>query len=190
MAEIVSCPSCQRQLRVPEQLLNQRVKCPSCGTLFDASSPAPPEPATVASVPPPPPPPPPEPAPVVLQEVVPPLPRLGTTAERPGKVQAIGIMTLIGGILAVLNFLFWSLGSGFACCLWPGVYYSLVLGIMAIIKGSALIGSNAHLETPPQAIAIMQIINIINVDVPNCVMGILTLVFLNEAEVQAFFRKR
>jgi hypothetical protein len=103
-------------------------------------------------------------------------------------VQAIGIMTLVGGILAVLQFLGNGLGSTFICCLWPGLYYALVVGILAIIKGSALIGSRAHLETPPKAIAIMQIVNIINFDVPNCVMGILTLVFLGDPEVQGFFR--
>jgi hypothetical protein len=36
-------------------------------------------------------------------------------------------------------------------------------------------------------VAIMQIINIICCDVPNCVMGILTLVFLGDPEVEAFF---
>src|SRR5579859_831742 len=38
----VSCPSCQRQLRVPDTLLGQRVKCPSCEATFDASEAPPP----------------------------------------------------------------------------------------------------------------------------------------------------
>ncbi|MBV9122679.1 MAG: hypothetical protein JO112_04930, partial [Planctomycetes bacterium] len=48
MPEIVSCPECQRQLRVPDDLLGKRVKCPSCSTTFTAtpvsqSAPAPEE---------------------------------------------------------------------------------------------------------------------------------------------------
>jgi hypothetical protein len=110
------------------------------------------------------------------------------TGQRPGKVQAISIMTLVGGILAVINFLTVAAASGGMCCLWPGLYYGLVVGILAIINGAALIGANAANETPPKAVAIMQIINIINFDVPNCVMGILTLVFLGDPEVVPFFR--
>lgn len=34
MPEIVSCPQCQRQLRIPDELLGSSVKCPSCGTTF------------------------------------------------------------------------------------------------------------------------------------------------------------
>jgi hypothetical protein len=34
----------------------------------------------------------------------------------------------------------------------------------------------------------MQIVNIINGDVANCVMGILSLVFISDREVERFFR--
>jgi hypothetical protein len=118
--------------------------------------------------------------------------------ERPGKAQAIAIMTLIGGILATLGSLSTlayiglvgvaSLGVGLLCCLWPGPYYGLVVGIMAMIKGSQLLGQDAHRLPPPKGIAIMQIINIVNFDFPNCVMGILTLVFLNDPEVRRYYR--
>jgi predicted Zn finger-like uncharacterized protein len=44
MPVIINCPSCARQLRVPESLLGKRVKCPSCETTFTAAeSGAPPE---------------------------------------------------------------------------------------------------------------------------------------------------
>jgi predicted Zn finger-like uncharacterized protein len=36
MPEVVTCPQCERQLRVPEELIGQRVKCPTCGTNFTA----------------------------------------------------------------------------------------------------------------------------------------------------------
>lgn len=47
MPEITRCSQCQRQLRVPDHLIGQMVKCPSCGTTFTA---------TVEPSPPPPPP--------------------------------------------------------------------------------------------------------------------------------------
>jgi predicted Zn finger-like uncharacterized protein len=34
MAIIINCPSCGRKLRVPDELLGKKVKCPSCQTLF------------------------------------------------------------------------------------------------------------------------------------------------------------
>src|SRR5258708_35921139 len=36
MAILVNCPSCQRQLRVPEELLGKKVKCPGCAITFNA----------------------------------------------------------------------------------------------------------------------------------------------------------
>jgi predicted RNA-binding Zn-ribbon protein involved in translation (DUF1610 family) len=37
MPEIISCPSCQRKLQVPESLMGQDVQCPTCGATFAAS---------------------------------------------------------------------------------------------------------------------------------------------------------
>ncbi|MCI0465245.1 MAG: zinc-ribbon domain-containing protein [Gemmataceae bacterium] len=58
MAEIISCPSCQRKLQVPENLLGQDVQCPTCGAAFaaradqgPAPSQAPAPPPTVAPTP-------------------------------------------------------------------------------------------------------------------------------------------
>jgi predicted Zn finger-like uncharacterized protein len=36
MPEIVQCPECVRKLRVPDDLLGKKVKCPTCGNLFVA----------------------------------------------------------------------------------------------------------------------------------------------------------
>jgi hypothetical protein len=118
--------------------------------------------------------------------------------EKPGKVVAVAIMMLIGGILAIISSVailaYLGLAGAVTCgvgwlgCLWPGPYYSLVLGILATIKGSQLLGRNADRLPPPKGVAIMQIINIVNLDIPNCVMGIIALIFLNEREVQRYFR--
>ena len=38
MAEIIKCPNCQRELRLPEQFLGQKVQCPECQHTFVAAS--------------------------------------------------------------------------------------------------------------------------------------------------------
>ncbi len=42
MPEVIACPECQRSLRVSDDLLGERVKCPSCGTEFTAALDTPP----------------------------------------------------------------------------------------------------------------------------------------------------
>jgi len=48
MPEIVSCPSCGKQLRVPDSLLGKNVKCPQCATTFIGGASAGPEPVEPA----------------------------------------------------------------------------------------------------------------------------------------------
>ncbi|HZT82466.1 MAG TPA: MJ0042-type zinc finger domain-containing protein [Gemmataceae bacterium] len=222
MPSVISCPKCERKLRVPDDLLGTDVKCPTCGETFTA-------PTTNGTAPPPD-----EPPPARASRRTGRMPdeerpsrrredddfpedrpsrrrreddedrpsrrrdddfaedrpsRRGIrrrSAERPGKVQAIGIMTLIGGIFALLVAVGWA--STCIGLLWPGMYYSIVVGVMGLIKGIQLLGDDAHLQPPPKAISIMMIINIINGDIVNCVMGILNLVFLSEDEVSDYFR--
>ncbi|HXG12972.1 MAG TPA: MJ0042-type zinc finger domain-containing protein [Gemmataceae bacterium] len=38
MPIVIDCPSCSRRLRVPDDLLGARVKCPTCGSQFTAAS--------------------------------------------------------------------------------------------------------------------------------------------------------
>src|SRR4051812_22466469 len=38
MPTTVICPSCRRELRVPDNLVDQRVKCPACGQTFSATA--------------------------------------------------------------------------------------------------------------------------------------------------------
>jgi hypothetical protein len=42
MPSIIQCVSCGRQLRLPEEYLGRKVKCPSCGTVFTAEAGLPP----------------------------------------------------------------------------------------------------------------------------------------------------
>jgi hypothetical protein len=60
---------------------------------------------------------------------------------------------------------------------------------MAIIGGSRLLGEKAYQSPPPRGAAIMQIINIINFDITNLALGIISLVMLNSAESKRYFRE-
>jgi predicted Zn finger-like uncharacterized protein len=216
MSITVSCPSCERRLRVPDNLLRAKVKCPTCGTVFLGDS---------AGAPPAPPKEKPTPAREQLDQleevhdepppddehVEEPQRKRSSVRrrqedeededdygirkpqqERPGKVQAIGIMMLVGGILGIVlgAGLLFSFGAGSMgiCCLWPGFYYGLIMGILATIKGAQLLGDKAHLQPPPRTTAILMIINAVNGDMANLAMGIICLVFLNEPEVKRYFR--
>lgn len=196
----IPCPSCQRPLRVPENLLGQAVKCPSCGHPFTAPEHVEEE-APLRPAAPPPERPSARPAAPPEDDYDEPRPsrrrardddydddapprRRGS--EKPSKVQAISVMILVGGILATLTAVILMVTIYGLC--WPGTYYSLVLGIMAIVKGSQLLGDRAPEQPPPSGIAIMQIINIVNCDWINLTLGIINLVFLSDKEVKDYFR--
>ncbi|HEY7425504.1 MAG TPA: hypothetical protein VH682_14835 [Gemmataceae bacterium] len=38
MPQIITCPDCERKLRVPDNLLGKKVRCPSCSVLFKAAA--------------------------------------------------------------------------------------------------------------------------------------------------------
>jgi hypothetical protein len=200
MNETLACSACGRSLHVPDDLRGQAVKCPACHHTFLAPGPG----SEVGSIPP---------AGSAYEDaptrrpVLRPDPDVYDAPsryadvpegsyqdappggyEKPGKVQAVALMTLAGGIIALL----WGTAFAASCILliWPGTYYSFVLGIMAVVQASALMGDAARYQKPPQAIAIMQIINILNGDFINLTLGIITLVFLNDPEVKAYFRRR
>jgi hypothetical protein len=42
MPTIIECPSCNRKLRLPDELAGKAVRCPTCGQTFSGESPAPP----------------------------------------------------------------------------------------------------------------------------------------------------
>ena len=109
-------------------------------------------------------------------------------AQKPGQVQAVGIMMLVGGIIGLLNMLIVPLASGGICCLWPGVYFEIVVGILLLIRGINMM--NQDDQGPPRTLAILQIICIVNGDVINCVLGIVSLIMLNDPNVETYYRKR
>jgi hypothetical protein len=227
-SEIATCPKCDRSLRVPAELLGQRVKCPACTTIFTAGGEAGGEKA-----------PPaldsgrrrdewdeedrPRRPPDRDEEDRPRRawsrdededdrfrrrsrrrdeddddyprerrrrPGGGDFGHRPGKVQAIAIMALCGGIWTALWVLGVLAGSGCVALVWPGVYYAIVAGILAIVKGAQLLGQNADHSTVPRTVGVLLIINIVNCDVVSLVLGILIVTFCSDPEVTNFFRGR
>ena len=38
MPNLITCPDCSRSLQVPDELLGQQVKCPSCGATFTGAA--------------------------------------------------------------------------------------------------------------------------------------------------------
>ena len=105
--------------------------------------------------------------------------------QKPGKIQAIAIITLVQGIMAIIGGL--GIGLGTMCIYFPFVY-GIVFGIMATIKGSAMLGQNPWpAYQTVRTTAIMGIVNVINCDFMfGMAGGIVILVFLNDPEVKAY----
>jgi hypothetical protein len=106
--------------------------------------------------------------------------------QAPGQIQAVAIMMLVGGIWAILVFL----GFAASCIglVWPGIWYELVVGILAIIRGANTLGKND--QGPPRTLAILLIVCFVNLDVVAGVLGIVCLVMLNDEQVKAYYRKK
>ncbi len=105
--------------------------------------------------------------------------------QKPGKIQAIAIITLVQGIMAIIG----GLGLGLSTmCIYVPFVYGIVYGIMATIKGSAMLGQNPWpAYQTVRTTAIMAIVNVINCDFMfGMAGGIVILVFLNDPEVKAY----
>jgi hypothetical protein len=161
----MQCPKCGTELAAGDADIGRQGKCATCGTLFTIAPPV----AGVAV---------PADPPLVAQPAVP------LVAEVPGKVQAVAILTIIGGIVAILI----TAAYVVSCVgmLWLPWIYSLVLGILALARGVKIVNGTRPVPSP-KTVAIMQIINIINADVINLVLGIVTLVLLSDEEVARYF---
>jgi hypothetical protein len=107
---------------------------------------------------------------------------------KPGAVQAVGIMLLVGSILGLITMASVVLGSVFLCCLWPGIYFEIVWAILAMIRGINML--NQDDQGPPKTLCILQIIMIVNGDVINCILGIVSLVMISNEDVVDYYRKK
>ena len=154
----IGCPNCGEQLEDDGRYAGQLVRCPNCATEFrlPGSTPA------MRS-----------PNPVIAED-----PNLET------KLIILQICMVTGGVCAI--------GVGFGLTitffglLWPGTYYSYLLGIIAIYRGATM----RNRTSPPRGTAVMQIINIVCGDLVNVALGAAELVLFNDPAVEASFRRR
>lgn len=119
------------------------------------------------------------------------------TPQKPGKVQTVGILTLVSGIGNILYMLF--LGSfilvggiaslGIGCLFLPLVVPPLVLGIFEIIYGIKLMANPMQPTQPSTAIAIMEIVCILTGNILALIVGIVALIVYNDEETKAFFAR-
>lgn len=198
--EVAPCPGCQVRLSVEPKDVGLEVECPYCKTLFTAKR------AQQQSSPPP------TTGSQSSADVKRPSQRRSRRDEdderprrsrrwdtededdyeprrrnkKPSELGAIAGMLLGGGIWALVMSV--SVGGAF-CCLWPGSWYALVVGILMIVRGANML-NNRDEAGPPRTMLILQIIMIVNLDVPNMVMGIIGLVLLGNDKVKDYYDRR
>lgn len=108
----------------------------------------------------------------------------GTTM--PGTVQAIGIMAIVDAVLSGLSGLVWMI----TICGIPLGIYSIAVAIVAGMYAYKLLRNPPQPVQPNRTLAIMQIVNIVTGNVISMVFGILSLVFYNQPDIQAYFAYR
>ncbi len=116
----------------------------------------------------------------------------------PGKVQAIGILHLIAGIQNVLMAILWiftsfsvllaTFGLGFLACCIPFIYGGLA--IIEIYSGIRHLSSDHTGLRPPMLVGIVEIFGILGCGMISVVSGVLTLVFLQDPEVAAYYQRK
>ena len=115
-------------------------------------------------------------------------------AQKPGLVTALTIMTLINGILNILYALgltaaivLGTLGIGLLCA--PVTILPAILGIFEILYAVKLLSDPPQPVKPSQTIAVLEIVCIITGNALSLVVGILALVFYNDASVKDYFAR-
>lgn len=202
--EVRPCPGCQARMAVARGDLGTTVECPYCVTRFLAESAAemPPVPQTPRRERPPSRSSPPrrsqrrDETDDELEDDEGDRPRRrrrSGNSSGPNNVGTIGVMLVVGGILALV----WTPGvmlySGLftcgVCCFWPGFYFTPVWAILAIVRGSTMTGGEDACSTPPLILHILQILLILNMDFINLILGIIGLVLSNSAPTQNYYAR-
>ncbi|MBN2085696.1 MAG: hypothetical protein JW748_10785 [Anaerolineales bacterium] len=114
--------------------------------------------------------------------------------SRPPKLQTIGILMLISGVLNVMAGL--GIVTGFAlsvvliCCI-PLAALPLALGVFEVIYGLRLVGSGQEpvARDTLQTVAILEIASILGSNIVSFIAGVINLVLLSDTEVVASFKK-
>ena len=116
-------------------------------------------------------------------------------SRKPGKITAIGVLTLICGITHSIQAFFAipfviGLGAatfGIGCLLIVIPALLMTFGIFEIIRGSKLLANPLQIPKPSNTIPIMQIISISFFNPLPVVTGILALVFFNDPAVKEYW---
>jgi hypothetical protein len=214
--ELIFCPSCNHKLRVPSDLMGQRVQCPKCGTEFTAPPPrARADDDWNAAAPPPPP-----------DDAYAPRPRREDDWDEPprrtpqragrGVVIAPGVAVIVMGVFALLSSVFTLVqivadpagfrqqmqqikammpGGGGPQPFDPLQVAKIVSGVFIVISLLQILGGGcmAARRAYPMAIigAILAIINCNNVliCIPNFAVGIWAMIVLMLPGVRAHFTR-
>lgn len=114
------------------------------------------------------------------------------TIEKPGKVAALGIATIVSGAVNImaacgitLALVLGTLGLGIICA--PLTILPAILGIFEILYGVKLLSNPPQPVRPSLPIAILEIAMVLYLNVISLVVGILALVFYNDVEVKDYF---
>lgn len=110
--------------------------------------------------------------------------------QKPGMVTAIAVLTLISGILNIIAGL--SIGGALAttivliCCA-PFGALPIVLGVFEILYAVKLLSNPPQPVRPNKTIAILEIACFLFGNLISGTIGVLALVFYNDANVKAYF---
>lgn len=103
--------------------------------------------------------------------------------RKPGKVQAIAIMSLVDGIWNIL----WGVGLIATICAAPLGIYAIVVAILGIMYASKLLSEYPQGVKPNRTLAILQIANLITLNLVSVVIGIICLIFYDDLEVRQYY---
>jgi len=124
----------------------------------------------------------------------PPPRRRSAGGDKPGGVKTIGVLLLIGGITAIVQTMGLAgvaLGTvGICCgvfCFWPGFYLAVVWGVLAIVRGSGIVGGRDGGSGPPFVLLSLQVALILNLDVLNLILGVVGLVLANGSDIKDYY---
>jgi hypothetical protein len=117
-------------------------------------------------------------------------PPLTAGPQKPGMVTALGVLTLVSGILNIIAGL--GIGGGLAVsvvliCIAPVGLLPVVLGVFEILYAVKLLSNPPQPVQPNQTIAILEIVCFLFGNLVSGISGILALVFYNDANVKAYF---
>ncbi|WP_193788975.1 DUF4339 domain-containing protein [Zavarzinella formosa] len=105
---------------------------------------------------------------------------------KPDQITSVAVMMLVGGILGILGAI--AAGTTIFCCVWPGIYFEFVVGILLIVRAINMMNQDDH--GPPTGLAICQICFILNGDPVNLTLGIIALVMLGSDEAKQYYRRK